>query len=168
MRMKPSSRLQLMLPSLLADHFKLIVHRETQRADVYALTLLNADGRLGQGLRHSDLDCEVLAVQARQKNSRMRTQPSRCDLSRDGGSLTIGGRPLSQLANSLSTMVGKPVVDQTGLTGNFDVRLAWTPDRSSPAALVKAVREQFGLDLVLRTRPAEVLVVDRAARPDDR
>jgi uncharacterized protein (TIGR03435 family) len=66
-------------------------------------------------------------------------------------------------------MVGKPVVDQTGLTGNFDVRLAWTPDRSSPAAsLAKAVREQFGLDLVLRTRPAEVLVVDRAARPGDR
>jgi len=163
------SRLQLMLQSLLADHFKLIVHRETKEADVFALTLLNADGRLGPGLRHSDLDCEALAVQARQNNSRMRTQPSRCDLSRDGGSLTIGGRPLSQLANSLSTMVGKPVVDQTGLTGNFDVRLAWTPDRSSPAAsLVKAVREQFGLDLVLRTRPAEVLVVDRAARPDDR
>jgi len=163
------SRLQLMLQSLLADHFKLIVHRETQEADVYALTLLNADGRLGPGLRHSDLDCEALAVQARQNNSRMRTQPSRCDLSRDSGSLTIAGRPLFQLANSLSTMVGKPVVDQTGLTGNFDVRLAWTPDRSSPAAsLAKAVREQFGLDLVLRTRPTEVLVVDRAARPGDR
>jgi uncharacterized protein (TIGR03435 family) len=61
------SRLQLMLQSLLADHFKLIVHRETQEADVYALTLLNADGRLGPGLRHSDLDCEALAVQGAPK-----------------------------------------------------------------------------------------------------
>ena len=57
-----------MLQSLLADHFKLIVHRETQEADVYALTLLNADGRLGPGLRHSDLDCEALAVQARRED----------------------------------------------------------------------------------------------------
>ena len=35
------SRLQLMMQALLADQFKLIVHRERQEADVYAITLLN-------------------------------------------------------------------------------------------------------------------------------
>jgi uncharacterized protein (TIGR03435 family) len=163
------SRLQSMMQLLLADQFKLIVHRESQEADVYALTLLNADRRPGPSLRHSDVDCLVLAAQARQGNSRTRTQTSRCDLSRDVGSLTIGGRPLSQLANSLSAILGKTVVDQTGLTGNFDVRLGWTPDRTSPpASLFKAVREQLGLDLVLGNRPAQVLVVDRADRPGNR
>jgi uncharacterized protein (TIGR03435 family) len=161
----PPSRLQLMMQSLLADRFKLVVHRESQEADVYALTLLNGDGRLGPGLRHSDVDCLALAAQARQGNSRTRTQTSRCDLWRDVGSLAIGGRPLSQLTNTLSTMVGKTVVDQTGLTGNFDVQLKWTPDRTSqPASFLEAVREQLGLDLISRRRPAEVLVVDRADR----
>jgi uncharacterized protein (TIGR03435 family) len=62
-------------------------------------------------------------------------------------------------------MVGKTVVDQTGLTGNFDVQLKWTPDRTSqPASFLEAVREQLGLDLISRRRPAEVLVVDRADR----
>lgn len=68
------SRLQLMMQSLLADHFRLIVHRETQDAEVYALTLLNGDRRLGPGLRHSDVDCLALAAQARQNKSRMRTR----------------------------------------------------------------------------------------------
>jgi uncharacterized protein (TIGR03435 family) len=155
-----------MMQSLLADHFKLVVHRETQEADVYELRLLNGDGRPGPGLRHSDVDCEALAAQARQGNSRTRTQAGGCDLSRDAGSLAIGGRPLSQLVNTLSTIIGKTVVDQTGMTGNFDVHLAWTPDRTSPpSSFLKAVRDQLGLDLVSRTRPTEVLVVDRAERP---
>jgi uncharacterized protein (TIGR03435 family) len=105
-------------------------HSETldgsQEADVYALTLVNGNRRLGAGLRHSDVDCLAVAAQARQGDSRTRTQTSRCDLWRDVGSLAIGGRPLSQLTNTLSTMVGKTVVDQTGLTGNFDVHLKWT------------------------------------------
>jgi uncharacterized protein (TIGR03435 family) len=159
------SRLQLMMQSLLADHFKLVVHRETQESDVYELTLLNGDRRLGPGLRHSDIDCEALASHARQGNSRTSRPVRRCDLSRDVGSLAIDGRPLSQLANTLSMMVGKTVVDQTGLTGNFNLHLAWTPDRTSPpASFLTAVREQLGLELVLRKRSTEVLVVDRADR----
>ena len=47
------SRLQLMMQSLLADRFEVVVHRETQEADVYALTLRTEDGRLGPGLRRS-------------------------------------------------------------------------------------------------------------------
>jgi len=163
------SQLQLMMQVLLVDRFELYVHRERQDADVYALTLANQDGRLGPGLRRSDVDCEALAVQARQGHSRIRTEPRRCELSRDGGSLTIGGRSLSLLANSLSRMVGKPVINQTGLTGNFDVRLTWRPDRASPpTALLAVVREQLGLDLVSQTRPTDVLVVDHATPPDRR
>jgi uncharacterized protein (TIGR03435 family) len=135
------SRLQLMMQALLADQFKLIVHRERQEADLYAITLLNGDERLGPALAHSDVDCMALAAQARQGNARTRVQTSRCDLSRDVGSLVIGGRPLSQLANSLSAILGKTVVDQSGLTGNFDVHLAWTTDRNLlPESLLKAVR----------------------------
>jgi uncharacterized protein (TIGR03435 family) len=161
------SRLQLMMQALLADRFKLVVHWERQETDVYALTLLSDDGRLGPGLKHTDVDCVALATEARRSGSRARTQTSRCDLSRDAGSLAIGGRPVAQLANSLSNIVGRTVIDQTGLRGNFDVRLTWTAEHSppSPSLLLVAIREQLGLALTAQKRPAEVLVVDRAERP---
>jgi NAD(P)-dependent dehydrogenase (short-subunit alcohol dehydrogenase family) len=68
-----------------------------------------------------------------------------------------------------SLPLGKTVVDQSGLTGNFDVHLAWTTDRNLlPESLLKAVREQLGLDFVSQKRPTDVLIVDRAERPGDR
>jgi uncharacterized protein (TIGR03435 family) len=64
-------------------------------------------------------------------------------------------------------IVGKTVVDQTGLTGNFDVHLSWTPQRTSLPSVLQPVREQLGLDLVLQKQPTPLLVVDHADRPDD-
>jgi uncharacterized protein (TIGR03435 family) len=60
------------------------------------------------------------------------------------------------------------VVDQTGLTGFFEVKLVWTPDdRPVPddergPSVFAAVREQLGLKLESRNGPMEILVVDRA------
>jgi uncharacterized protein (TIGR03435 family) len=159
-----------MMQALLADRFKLVVHRERQETDIYSLTLLSGDGRLGPGLHHADVDCVALAAEARRPGSRARTQTSGCDLSRDAGSLAIGGRPLAQLANSLSNIVGRTVIDQTGLIGNFDVRLRWSAEHAPPppSSLLVAIREQLGLALTSQKRPAEVLVVDRAERPIER
>src|SRR5262249_34107366 len=163
------SRLQLMMQALLADRFQLVVHRARQESNIYALVRATADGSPGPALRRSDVDCEALAVEARRSPARPRTQPGRCDLGRDAGSLTIGGRPIAQLVSSLSTIVGRPVVDETELAGNFDIRLKWSPDQVvPPASLGPALRDQLGLDLVARRRPADVLVVDRAERPVDR
>ena len=96
------------------------------------------------------------------------------------GNLIIGGRSLFQLANTLSNLVGRPVVDRTGLTGTFDMRLTWTPDQISrrppdgpepPAidtngpSIYTALQEQLGLKLESQKGPAEVLVIDRAEHP---
>jgi uncharacterized protein (TIGR03435 family) len=95
-------------------------------------------------------------------------------------SVPIVGRPLAQLTNSLSNILGRPVVDHTGLTGNFDINLTWTPEQMAPpfpvtaeptaapaegAPIFTAIREQLGLKLVSQKSPAEVLVVDRAEHP---
>jgi uncharacterized protein (TIGR03435 family) len=158
-----------MMQALLADRFKLVVHRESQEANIFALTLVNDDGRLGPALHHSDVDCLALAAQARRGELRTWTQSKACELLREAGSLIIGGRPLAQLANSLSNIGGQTVVDETGLAGNFDVHLTWTAGRvAPPGSLLTALREHLGLELLLHKRSAEVLVVDRADRPVDR
>jgi len=87
---------------------------------------------------------------------------------------------MAQLANSLSMPARRVVLDRTGLTGNFDVDLQWTPDQmpqTPPGApelppidpngpsLFTAVQEQLGLKLDSQRGPVSVLVIDRAERP---
>jgi uncharacterized protein (TIGR03435 family) len=180
------SRLQLMMQALLADRFKLVVHTESKDSNVYALVLARSDGRLGQSLRHSEVDCAALASEARRTGAPAQAAPpaqaqaNPCALSRGAGSINMVGRPLSQLANSLSNILGRPVVDQTGLTGTFDINLTWTPEQTASASsptteasaapadgppIFTAIREQLGLKLVSQKSAAEVLVVDRAEHP---
>jgi uncharacterized protein (TIGR03435 family) len=180
------SRLQLMMQALLAERFKLVVRKESKESDVYSLMLARGDGRLGPALRRSDVDCAALAAAARRATSTAlpvrpeQAQATRCRISRGLGALAIDGRPLFQLASSLSNIVGRPVVDRTGLSGNFDVDLTWTPDQMSPSlprsdeppttnsdgpSIFTAIREQLGLKLVAQKGSGDVLVIERAERP---
>jgi uncharacterized protein (TIGR03435 family) len=89
------------------------------------------------------------------------------------------GTPLDRLAATLSTLVGRLVVDRTNLTGNFDFDLAWTPavpgagsssidaatSRAAGGSVFTAVQEQLGLKLEPTRGAVDVLVIDAAARP---
>jgi uncharacterized protein (TIGR03435 family) len=96
--------------------------------------------------------------------------------------MSVGGASLAQLANSLSMFVGRTVVDKTGLSGNFDFTLTWTPDQMPqrppgapelPApdpngpSIFTAVQEQLGLKLDSQKGPVEVLVIDRVEHPKE-
>ena len=76
--------------------------------------------------------------------------------------------PMSDVVSLLSRYMKALVVDQTGLAGEFEVKLVWTPDdRPVPedqqgASIFAAVREQLGLRLESRKGPMEVMVIDRA------
>ena len=78
--------------------------------------------------------------------------------------------PMSLVATVLSRYMHAFVVDQTGLAGDFEVKLVWTPDDRPIAwdergpSVFTAVEEQLGLKLVSRKGPMEVLVVDRAEK----
>jgi uncharacterized protein (TIGR03435 family) len=68
------------------------------------------------------------------------------------------------LAWYLEAKLGKPVLDETALTNHFDFELKWEarPDEKPPAdTIVRAVREQLGLELTTATRPVEVVVVEK-------
>src|SRR5262245_39378154 len=110
--------LQGMMRSLLADRFKLAVHRETRDFPVYALQLARSDRRLGPQLHASPTDCAALPASGQPQRSP--DEKPRCGVRASGGHMHAGGLPVAQLATLLSTMVDRTVVDRTGLLGAFD------------------------------------------------
>jgi uncharacterized protein (TIGR03435 family) len=148
-----------MLRALLEQRFKLVARRETREQPVYVLLPAN-DTRPGSQLRVSSLECPVTG------NS--------CGTQSMPGRITGSAADMSDLVRSLSRVVGRPVVDRTGLAGRFDFTLTWTPDvpgGSTPVAVVEggsifsALQEQLSLKLESQRAPVDVIVVDSAERP---
>jgi hypothetical protein len=108
-----------------------------------------------------------------------------CGMRMFPGSFSGGSATMTQLTNALARSVSRTVVDQTGLTGNYDVDLQWTSDqmpqglRGDPPpgapplpaidpngpSIFTAVQEQLGLKLESTKGPVDVLVIDRAEQP---
>ena len=53
--------------TLLAERFKLVVHRETREMDIYALVVARPDGKLGPALKPTTQDCEAMMAAARRR-----------------------------------------------------------------------------------------------------
>ena len=175
----PQDQIPLMLRALLADRFKLVVHTERRELPIYALVLARRDGKLGARIRPGTYGCLALRRRAIGAPPPPLAPSGRvpCVLRHGAGSVVGEGISLAQLADHLSPFVNRVVVDQTGLAGEFDFDLEWTPDRSKPDApqqlptipngpsLFTALQEQLGLKLESTRGPVEVLVIDSVERP---
>ena len=117
------------LQSLLAERFKLVVRRETRVVPLYALMMARADRKPGPMLRSSSADCSPQAMPAQIAATRA-GKPLACGTLVRSGWIRFGGRKMSDLAKTLSSLpyIGRVVVDQTGLTGNWEFELTYTPD----------------------------------------
>jgi uncharacterized protein (TIGR03435 family) len=169
--------------ALLAERFKLAVHRDTREVDVYLLVKANADGRLGPRLQQSSTDCLAVqkAADEASKGGPAAAGPNTpdrmvCGMRVSVGRVQLGGRPLSTFTNVLTTLTERRVVDRTGLTGEwmFDISFAPPPSSvpgpeppSNPngASLFTVIQEELGLKLQAARIPMPVMVVDRAERP---
>ena len=175
--------LRLMVRALLIDRFKLRYHVDRSETDGYALTVARRDGRLGPSLRASTVDCQKrLAARAgKQDLPPLPDGAAECGVRNGPGSIDFGGMPIDMLINMLSNQAGAPVVNQTGLTGNFDAKLRFAlasagpppPNAPPPSAaiddapsLFTAVQEQLGLKLTPAKAPLDRLVIDHIERPD--
>jgi uncharacterized protein (TIGR03435 family) len=159
-----------MLQRLLAERFKLRVHRETRDLPIYVLVKARADGRLGERLKPSDVDCATVRAGAPPPASQPGQAPS-CMMIFGQGRLISYGMTVTQLAEmGLSRSVLRPVVDRTGLTGSYTWTLEWAPDDSPDAngdlpSLMTALVEQLGLRLESARGPVQVIVIDHVEQP---
>jgi uncharacterized protein (TIGR03435 family) len=143
---------QLMVQALLADRFRLKVHQETRLLPVYALVVAK-DGPKFKPSQINDTTIDTF----------------RARLHIAGSDDTIG-----ILARELAQVVGRVVVNQTGLSGRYDLSLRWTPDDGAAAAssspdvppdIFTAIQEQLGLKLESTKGPVPVLVIDSVEMP---
>src|SRR5688572_11682816 len=110
--------------ALLADRFKLSMHRETRDMEVFRLVMAREDKRPGPGLRPSTYDCAGLPLAQDQAAKAGRPAPNPntpdrlvCGMRVAVGRIQVGGRPLSFLLNTLTAMTQRRVIDETGVTG---------------------------------------------------
>jgi uncharacterized protein (TIGR03435 family) len=161
----PGDRLPDLLQSLLADRFGMKAHRETREQPIYALVVADGSARLGPKLTRTTADCAALEAEKRVSAE----CAGMIGIGAGGGTLTLKGRPLSRLAETLGNVVGRVVVDQTGLTGNYELELRWSAGDSTASSndptIFTAVQEQLGLRLRSSTGPVEMLVIDAIERP---
>lgn len=189
----PIGPTERMLQTLLAERFHLVTHAESREMPIYALVLARADGRLGARLVPSPVDCAV-TVAERSRAGRPLDGPVMagdriaCGMMISPWAIRIGGAPMVQIATALSQTARRYVVDRTGLTGNYDVDLQWTPqgvplarppggDLPGPPMAIPppdpngptfetAIQEQLGLKLQPERSLVPVVVIDDARPPD--
>ena len=82
------------------------------------------------------------------------------------------GNGRGQLTQSVN--VQRPVLDRTGLSGNFDFELQWAPGLQADSAsadsspsIFAAVQEQLGLKLESTKGPVDMVIVDHIERPTE-
>jgi uncharacterized protein (TIGR03435 family) len=159
----PTQPKPLLLQEVLRDRFALKVRRESRQLDIYAMVPARRDGKLGPGLRKNS-DC---TDEARKKRLRVRPGEPGCGtIQVSDGHLSAKGFPLRILGSYLNS--GRPVIERTGLTGDFDIRLEWAPGPADDGpSLFTAVQDQLGLKLESTKAPFDVIVIEHAERPKE-
>lgn len=148
--------------SLLADRFQLGIHKETREGQIYALIVAKGGPKL--------------------QESKSEGNPSTM---RSPGAINARRGTTDMLAFLLSNWLRLPVVNRTGLTGNYDYKLTYAqepsvgaggampPTLDSPAdsladsgkSVFTALQEQLGLKIASQKGPIQVFVIDRVEHP---
>jgi uncharacterized protein (TIGR03435 family) len=142
-------QIRQMVQKLLAERFRLKFHMEAKEMPIYALAV----GRRGSKL-----------VEDHSENTHANMMNGR-------GEMTGVKATMPMLASSLSRVLQRQVVDETGLKGTYTFKLQFLPDQSTPrpdedgASIFTALQEQLGLSLRAGRGPVKVLVIDSAEKP---
>lgn len=168
---------QRMLQALLTERFGLVVHRETREMSVYTLVIGKNGPRL-QEAKPGDTYTNGVKLPSGTMGAGMIM-----GVSGGGYYITAQAIPLATMIPSLAAFVGRPILDKTGLAGNYDFKLQWSKDDNQLASagvpngqpplptdpngpnVFTALQEQLGLKLESGKGPVEVIVIDHIERP---
>jgi uncharacterized protein (TIGR03435 family) len=179
----------LAMRTLLAERFKLKLHKETRDLDVYNLVMVKPDVP-GPELKRASTDC-VAQANARRGGPPPGGPPTPpgpndpfpCGLMGMPGMVRMGGMPISQMTQMLTGQTGRLVFDHTNLAGTWDFTLRFAfeqrggqppppgvnlppPDPDAPS-LYTALQEQLGMKLESAKAAVEVTVIDSVEHPTD-
>jgi uncharacterized protein (TIGR03435 family) len=195
----PTRTIRQMLRSMLADRFGLVAHTERRELPLIALTMARSDKRAGSRLRPSGPECAPIQAPpgvpippppppppsgtAGPMRVILPTEEEprqRCGAAMTPGWISARSITMNEFRRVLSQLMGRPVVDETGLTGEFDLDMSFQPEGlrgalvgapppslSDAPALGTALQDELGLRLDPRRGPVDVLVVDRIDRPSE-
>ena len=179
-----------MLQPLLADRFKLAIHRDTREMNALVLVLARTDGKLGPKMKKTQANCGglgtavTLFIGAPASPDGERPTPNaepQCGFVPSGVGRIVGsGLDIAGIIGTLAPSQRMPIVNQTGLDGRYDIDVTYTPEPFSAAALTQrggtlppgvnvdpngpslftALEEQLGLKLQPRKLPVPLLVID--------
>jgi uncharacterized protein (TIGR03435 family) len=154
----PTMRMS-MLQELLADRFKIKVHHEIKQVSIYALVIAKGGPKLNES-KSDDI--------------------TKASIDASDGKIIVRGMPLIFVLRMLTQELGRPVLDRTGLNGNYDFTLKWTPDQeqlpsgsniaasdTSGPSIFTAVQEQLGLKLEPTKSPMDTIVIDHVEMPSE-
>jgi uncharacterized protein (TIGR03435 family) len=152
----PEDQLRQMMQKLLADRFKLALHRESKEMLAYVITVAKS------GLK--------IKIKESTSEGDMSIQPS------GEAAATIERATVSRLAEMLSEPLQSPVIDETGLTGRYDFKIDLTSfmanlDHDHPmgindaiSLIIQAAQQQLGIKIDQKKMPVEMLMVDHAEK----
>jgi uncharacterized protein (TIGR03435 family) len=158
-----------MFRQVLAEQFHLTTHTETKQLPVYVVTVAKGGPKFKQHMPDP-------AHPERENGSGW--------FSWGRGKLVAQGPTMAYFLFALSLELRHTFVDKTGLTGNYDFSLNWTPDDlaassqgnrdgvqsgadDSGPSIFTAIQEQLGLKLESTKGPVQVMVVDNVTRPTE-
>lgn len=192
--------IRLMLRSMLAERFGFAAHQEKRDLQTFALTIARPDKRLGPRLRVSGPECAPIrppdgvpmpppppppppggpAPMRLILPKNELSSGRRCGSMLAPGWMTARSIAMTGFATTLTQVLGRSVIDETGLTGEYDLDVIFTPEglqgaRVGPPpasvadapSLSTALQDDLGLRLEPRRGPVDVLVIDRIERPTE-
>jgi len=163
-------RLQRMLQAMLAARFGFAAHRETRIMPVYELVVAKGGSKFPPPAAAGQPPPVVGPLNPKDPTRFRQPGP---------GEVSAGIIGVANLPKFLAHQLGRPVIDKTGITGEYEMRLIWQPvageamaDAAGSAAareagpsIFTALEEQLGLHLEAAKDPVGVLVIDHISRP---
>ena len=176
------TRLTAMIKTLLEDRFRLDASFERVTMSAYALVVARSDGSSGPKLRPSQSNCEVdpplMATPEQSVKIAVKiATTNRCGfrmVTSNGWLIMLSAAraTMDQFAGHLSRYGGfdRPVVNRTGLSGEFSLTVTTTadmPGATRDTRFLTAMREQLGMTLRAEQLPVDVLRINRIERPSE-